>query len=251
MLDASRIDEFRTFLVARAGGYLRNPIRDRYATCAVCTTPVDGYMRCMRCNDQHAAFGADLADTVAPLTYAVGGQQAAYMMRGYKATRAVREHEVVVTTLTWLGLSLHTACAGKRVGVPVTHWATVPSLPATQSQHPFHHIVSKSPPPTREVVLAAVPNVSAPRDVSRGHFTTPTALPTGSHVLLMDDTWATGGHAQSAAITLRQSGATKVSIMVIARWINGKFGSNERFIRERLIADYDPMICPWTGTACP
>ena len=30
-------------LVSRAGGYLRNPIRQPYVTCAVCTTPVDQY----------------------------------------------------------------------------------------------------------------------------------------------------------------------------------------------------------------
>src|SRR5262245_21617949 len=124
MLTPAQIGQFQNFVVAAAGGYLRNPIRDLQAVCVVCTTPVDGYLRCARCNQHHAAYGRDLADAVAPLTYAVAPGQVAYMMRGYKAKPPVREHLVVTTALTLLGLSLHTVCVGKLVGGPVTHWAT-------------------------------------------------------------------------------------------------------------------------------
>jgi adenine/guanine phosphoribosyltransferase-like PRPP-binding protein len=36
-------------------------------------------------------------------------------------------------------------------------------------------------------------------------------------VLLLDDTWTTGGHAQSAAAALRAAGARKVALVVIGR----------------------------------
>lgn len=69
-------------------------------------------------------------------------------------------------------------------------------------------------------------------------------------MLLIDDTWASGGHAQSAATALHRAGAAKVSLLVAARWINEDYGDNASFIRG-LTMDFNPAICPWTGGACP
>lgn len=41
----------------------------------------------------------------------------------------------------------------------------------------------------------------------------------GRHVLLVEDTWTTGGNAQSAALTLRHGGAASVTIVALARWL--------------------------------
>jgi orotate phosphoribosyltransferase len=70
-------------------------------------------------------------------------------------------------------------------------------------------------------------------------------------VLLIDDTWTTGGHAQSAVLALRKAGATRVSVLVVARWLKEDYGDNKKFIAELANRDYDPDICPWTGAACP
>jgi hypothetical protein len=70
-------------------------------------------------------------------------------------------------------------------------------------------------------------------------------------VLLLDDTWTGGGHAQSAVLGLRAAGATSVSLLVVARWINKEFGNNAEFLREIADRDYNPEICPWTGGSCP
>lgn len=51
------------------------------------------------------------------------------------------------------------------------------------------------------------------------HFLCGGQLHQGSHVMLIDDTWASGGHAQSGALALRKSGASKVSVLVVARWL--------------------------------
>jgi len=252
MLDAVALRRIQDALVTRAGGYLRNPIRERLATCSVCTTPVSGYVRCLPCSKHLAAHGPDLADAVAPLTYAVGdgNHQAAYMMRGYKATRPVNEHVIVVSMLTWLGIGLHSGCAGTLLGLPVTHWTTVPSLPPKPGEHPFRRIVAASPPTTFEVLLSAAAEADDPREATHSHFTVPRALPPRAHVLILDDTWAKGGHAQSAALAVRNAGAEKVSIMVAARWIKRGYADNERFLAS-LSMDYDPLMCPWTGAACP
>jgi phosphoribosylpyrophosphate synthetase len=69
--------------------------------------------------------------------------------------------------------------------------------------------------------------------------------------LLIDDMWATGGHVQSAVLALRKAGAARVSVLVVARWLKEDYGGNKRFIADLANRDYDPGICPWTGTDCP
>jgi len=66
----------------------------------------------------------------------------------------------------------------------------------------------------------------------------------------MDDTWTSGGHAQSAALALRGAGAARVSLLVIARWISPKYGDNAEFLRKLSKSDYNPELCPWTGSQC-
>jgi uncharacterized protein with von Willebrand factor type A (vWA) domain len=92
--------------------------------------------------------------------------------------------------------------------------------------------------------------VEYPRGVDPRHFRA-APLPEGAHVLLVDDTWARGGHARSAVLALRAAGAARVSVLVAARWINEDFGGNAAFLRGLADRDYDPAICPWTGDGCP
>ena len=248
MLDHEAVTRLSAVLVSRAGGYLRNPVRQERVTCAACTTPVAGYELCFRCNSYLAYDG--LADAVAFLTYAVAGQQSGYVMRGYKAQRPVNEHVAIVAMLILLALSRHARCPGALAGAPVTHWATVPSLPTKPGEHPLHRILSNAALGA-EVHLAPAANVQHPRDISPEHFSADCRLPLGSHVLLTDDTWTSGGHAQSAVLALRGAGATHVSLLVVARWIKEDYGDNARFLRELAGKDYDPSICPWTGGSCP
>jgi hypothetical protein len=138
VLDSEAEARLSAALVSRAGGYLRNPLRQGNVTCAVCTTPSSGYERCYACNSHHAYD--ELADSVAFLTYAVAGQQSGYVMRGYKAPRQVKEHVTIVALMILLALSMHSQCPGALAGAPVTHWATVPSLPAKPGEHPLHQI---------------------------------------------------------------------------------------------------------------
>jgi hypothetical protein len=235
-------------LVAVGGGYLKNPVRAGRATCADCMTPVAGYELCFTCNGHHARSG--LADATAFLTYAVAGRESGHVMRGYKARPPVAEHRMVVGLLLLLALDGHTKCAGMLAGRPVTNWAIVPSLPARPYEHPLRRLVVDHAPGAEVPVVAAV-NVSQPRAVDPDHFTCTTLLPEGSHVLLIDDTWTSGGHAQSAVLALRKSGAGRVSVLVVARWLKEDYGDNKGFITELANRDFDPHICPWTGAACP
>lgn len=235
-------------LVAVGGGYLRNPVRVRRATCADCMTPVTGFELCFACKGHHARSG--LADATAFLTYAVAGRESGHVMRGYKARPPVAEHRMVVGLLLLLALDGHTKCAGTLAGRPVTHWVIVPSLPAKPHEHPLRRLVVGRAPGAEAPLVAAV-SVPQPREVNPDHFTCTVRLPQWSHVLLIDDTWTTGGHAQSAVLALRKAGAARVSVLVVARWLKEEYGGNKTFIAELTNRDYDPRICPWTGAACP
>lgn len=250
MTEQDPLARLRDSLVARAGGYLRNPVRLPKVTCAVCARPSDGFQRCYQCR-QHRDFDG-LADATAIMTYAVAGQQSGYLMRGYKATQPVTEHRLVVRLLAALGVAGHTRCAAALAGAPVSHWAVVPSLPARPGEHPLHQVVSPYAP-AREISLTAAPagQIRYARDVSPDHFTVTGQLPPGSHVLLLDDTWVTGGHAQSAALALRKAGAARISLLVVARWMTRDTRAGARFLRELEDQDYNAATCPWSGGACP
>ncbi len=110
MADPAAVARLSAALVASAGGYLRNPVRQELLTCAVCATPVTGFRLCYQCQRRRGRAG--LADATGFLAYAVAGRQSGYVMQGYKARPLVPEHRTIVTLLVLLGLARHAGCAG-------------------------------------------------------------------------------------------------------------------------------------------
>jgi adenine/guanine phosphoribosyltransferase-like PRPP-binding protein len=51
-------------------------------------------------------------------------------------------------------------------------------------------------------------------------------------VLLIDDTWTTGGNAQSASLALRAAGAATVAIVVIGRYFDRSFPNCEAYYQQ-------------------
>jgi hypothetical protein len=248
MLDEQAVAPLRTTLGSDAGGSFRNAVRGGRFTCATCAIPADRFEHCLTCAKYSKR--TDLADQVAMLVYAVADEWSGDVLRGYKAPEAADESYAIVSRMIGLGLSAHASCPGEVAGSPVSYWATVPSLPRKPGEHALHKIV-KAVAPGQELCLQAAEKVRRPRSVSAGHFAAEARLPPGSHVLLLDDTWTTGGHAQSAALALKKAGADRVSLLVVARWIKSDFGDNGWFLGKLKRQPYDPAICPWTGGTCP
>ena len=75
----------------------------------------------------------------------------------------------------------------------------------------------------------------------------------GKHIVVLEDTWVQGGHAQSAAAALLLAGALEVTIVVVARRIRTDFqrslmeASLQRILTDR---EYSLDICPVTGGDC-
>ena len=82
-------------------------------------------------------------------------------------------------------------------------------------------------------VLAPGPDASAEgRTVLVGRYRATQALAGGPAVLLIDDTWTTGGRAQSAAIALHDAGAAKVAVVILGRHFDRGFGSGETYYQR-------------------
>lgn len=239
-------------LVAQAGGYLRNVIRESLITCDTCGTPVDGYARCYRCQHDRSA---GVADIVAPLVYGIERTQSGILLRHYKddvSGHARAQHSQILRRLLYLGIMAHQRCLETRVGQPVTARVAVPSLNDRAGVHPFTAIATAMNAVGDELALRQAAGATSDRVVSATQFDVVSARSLdGQHILVLDDTWTTGSRAQSAALALRAAGAGHVSVLVVGRWLSPGFGHNTDFIKTRLGRDYDPYICPVTGGACP
>ncbi len=253
MTDAEAVRrELGKQLVQHAGGYLRNTVRAPLETCSVCTTPVDGYPLCYKCNGDRQI---GIADLVVPLAYGISGMQSGKMLRHYKDdySKEVRDsHTSIIGKALFLGIALHQKCIARTVGLDIGVRLTIPSLKGRDGIHPFEKIASDMNAVHAAPHLVASAGATSARDVDGTKFQLD--LPSqvaGQHVLLLDDTWTTGSRTQSAALAVRAAGATAVSVLVVGRWLEPNFGHNRKFIREKLTDDYDPWLCPVTGGACP
>jgi hypothetical protein len=70
------------------------------------------------------------------------------------------------------------------------------------------------------------------------------------HVLVVEDTWVSGAKAQSVALTLKDAGASNVTVLAIGRWLRYDWNDHKTFIEE-LHEPYDAQVCPVTGGRCP
>lgn len=255
MKDA-RVARIQDALVATAGGFLRNP--GGPGTCTRCYTPTTSLPLCPQC--RRAVTLAGMPDLVGMMTYAGNLDpiaQSGRVMHGCKspAFPGGGTYRQTVSLLAALGVIGHSACPGRLTGTPISAWATVPSLPPKlgQAAHPLREIVGQlARPGAVEVSITAAQTVASPRDIDATHYTAHSDA--GSrHVLVIDDTWTSGGHAASAALAVRAAGASHVSVLVLARWLSiGWEATTPAWAKQRLTApDFQPATCPWTQGSCP
>ncbi len=194
--------KYRDVLVQSAGGYLRNVVRTPQVSCSVCATFVEPqYDTCHRCKVHRDRHGDRLADLVVPLTYGVKDAQSGHMMRRYKAPVPGDANSWVRLTLT-SGLLTHGRCVTKVIGARYGTRLTVPSLSTSRvGVHPLTQITTKLGLTNADLVLQPVEGAIKSTEARTGVFTVsdPSKV-AGRHVMIIDDTWASGGSAQSAAL---------------------------------------------------
>jgi hypothetical protein len=180
--------------------------------------------------------GGLLADAVAAAGYAVRGGQLAtdlwrYKSDGLGAAETARSRARLRELLAgFLRAQEESLCqAADMIGRPAAV-AVVPTGKGRPGRHPLLDIV-ESCVPLPIVPLSVNPAATHVRGVSVDWLRVGAPV-TGADVLVVDDTWVSGGSAQSAAAALKLAGARRVAIVVLGRHVNPADPAAARFLAK-------------------
>jgi hypothetical protein len=203
--------------------------------CRTCRGPAGaGFARCYQCELALSQAGGLLADAVAPVGFAVRGGQLADDLWRYKSDRAdamesarsaARLGELLSAFLRDTGEALWRE-AGMSAGPSAV--AVVPSGQGRLGAHPLIPMV-RSCVDLPLVRLAIAPTVIHARGVDADWLRVGGPV-SGADILVVDDTWVSGGSAQSAAAALKLAGAHRVAVVVLGRHINPDDPMSARFL---------------------
>jgi hypothetical protein len=102
---------------------------------------------------------------------------------------------------------------------PPAKVAIVPSGQGRPGTHPLTAIVTECVNLPVIRLSAGAQAVARGREIGVGGLRVVDAA-RGENVLLIDDTWVSGGSAQSAALALKRAGASKVATIVLGRHVD-------------------------------
>jgi hypothetical protein len=183
-----------------------------------------GFARCYQCDLARREAGGLLADVVTPLRYAVrGGPLAGDLWRYKSGGDGAAEAAVRLREMLAVFLREHGQCVWQAAGMtqPPTMVAVVPSGQGRPGSHPLSGIVRSSAP--LPMVRLSVRGIARGRGVAVGWLRVPdraAGTVAGADVLVVDDTWVSGGSAQSAAVALKLAGARRVAVLVLGRHLD-------------------------------
>ena len=251
--------QLRSLLRARVGAFFSITSRGS-GRCVVCTAPAVPEL-CGACAGQRATHGSQLADLVVPLAYVRGWMSPTHQSEHYvwRYKHPVQPSPRCLDDLRLMmlaGTLVHGGCIARVLG----WWQAVTFVPSASRPGPDHPVAELA----RQV---AAHNLNAQRillTIGPGFAAEPLRSPradrfvispefqpavAGRHVLVVDDTWVSGGKAQSAAIALKTAGAAAVTIICIGRWLSYKWDIHRALI-DSLSEPYDALRCPVTDWAC-
>jgi hypothetical protein len=171
---------------------------------------------------------------------AVKREQLAHELWHYKydVDRNVRSRLTTrLGAVLWRFLGQHETHIAEAVGVSEFNIVTiVPGTHPREGAHPLEYIVGTLVGQTKDryepLLALGRGSVSEKHSLAVDRYAATRPLLGREAVLLVDDTWTTGGNAQSAALALRAAGARKVAIVVIGRHFDRSFGDGETYYRQ-------------------
>jgi predicted amidophosphoribosyltransferase len=192
--------------------------------CRVCWGFIDpAFATCYTCGHQ-----PDCLDVMVPITYSEHLGQMHLALRNYKkaGSKTVRRHAAIrLAAILWRFLREHEECVAAAADVAGFDVVTiVPSSdPRRDKNSPFRELTGWIEPVKSRMQRLLEPTGEVEgREFDANRFRATGELSDQS-VLLLDDTWATGGHARSAAQVLREAGASKVALVVIGRHVRPEY----------------------------
>lgn len=218
---------------------MRNVLPSGPGVCSICHTFIDPeYTVCYPCRSQ-----PNHLDAVVPITYSENLGQMHTALRNYKDGHiSVRNYALPrLTGILWRFAAAHEGCVAQASGVGgFDVVATVPSsTPESDDQRANLRTMVEWSDPLKDRflrVLRATGEAQPGRNYDESRYVAPERLD-GMDVLLIDDTWTAGGHAQSAAHALREAGAGRIGAVMIGRHIRPEWTlGGEETSGERLAA---------------
>jgi hypothetical protein len=186
--------------------------------CASCRGPArHGFARCFHCGLHTESAPGLLADVVAPVACAPKGSSLATDLWLYKSERT-GSREAGAALLAMLLVFLHDQAPGvwRSAATAPTCVCVVPSGRGRPGPHPLQELAQGCLGLPWAALVARPGGDPWARALDPGRFRAPRPL-TGAAVLLLDDTWTSGGTAQSAAVALKRAGARWVAVVVLGR----------------------------------
>jgi hypothetical protein len=178
----------------------------------------------------------------------VAHEQLHHALASYKRIEGEvgRRLTVQLAAVLWRYLAEHEACVARDAGT--TGFPLVTSVPSgdrdRDERHPLRWMVAELVGATRErherLLRRSTATVDA-RAYDPDKYIAVRPLD-GDPVLLIDDTWTTGGNAQSAAAALRAAGSGPVAAVVIGRHVNRDWDRNDERLRA-LASPFDWSEC--------
>lgn len=221
--------------------------------CTVCRSLVDPqYAVCYQCSEARARL-PHTADVVAFVSLAPKTTQMATELYTYKRLGIQetirRPRQIGLAAVLWKWLSLHEACMASHVGATQFELiTTVPSTSGRADTHPLADLVTNivTDSAARYAPLLALgASVAAPREFAADRFRVRTSGTSvrARTVLIIDDTWTTGSHAQSAAAAIKTAGARGVGVLAIGRWVNPDWKNTSAWLHQHRGAGWDWNRC--------
>lgn len=239
----------------RIRGTYRNAAPRGPGLCDVCSAPTSKpeYRLCYTCEGQ-ASSGVKLASGgVIPLSWARMDAQSYLDLRQYKESTAATEQIDRLRILLWLAFTKHADCIiPDRTTRPfaLTH---VPSTSGLRTDsHPLEvQIMSLLAPDRPRATPAYIGPVGGQRNDRRvlrpDHWAIDAqALNGAERVLIIDDTWVTGSHAQSVAAAFEAAGIN-ARIVVLGRALDPRRTDHGNYLTAHPAAPFASDICPVTG----
>jgi predicted amidophosphoribosyltransferase len=198
----------------------------RPGICSVCHTFCDpGYSRCYQCEQDSGPV-----DAVVPITYSENLSQMHTVLRGYKDGSDPAQRQFMglrLAAILWWFLMQHERCVASAAGLAEPEFDVITTVPSSTTERDdargnLRLIVGQACDYTagryQRLLRPAGGGVTG-RAFDPGRYHAATDL-RGRNVLLIDDTWARGGHAQSAGAALKAAGADHVAAVLLGRHVN-------------------------------
>lgn len=196
--------------------------------CTICHSTLSAasdFPTCWPCGEAARLLGSGTADLTAFVSMAPRGEQFARELFTYKNPNLRPEDRqrktVGLAAVLWKWLGIHEACLVTRLQAGFDLITSVPSTSGRPS-HPLRTVVAGvvSDSGKRYADLLALARDDLGQRVQAADRFRATRALGGARVLVIDDTWTTGAHAQSASAALKAAGARAVAVVAIGRWFN-------------------------------